>query len=75
MQRILILGGGVGGTLTANLLVRRLRRRVDAGEVTHHRRRPDRPATSTSRGSCTSPWAASAPSASSAGSGASSTSG
>ncbi len=34
MQRILILGGGVGGTLTANLLVRRMRRRVKAGEVT-----------------------------------------
>src|SRR4051794_7970480 len=34
MQRILILGGGVGGTLTANLLVRRLRRRVKAGEGT-----------------------------------------
>lgn len=34
MNRILILGGGVGGTLTANLLVRKLRRRVKAGEVT-----------------------------------------
>jgi len=33
MKRILILGGGVGGTLTANLLARKLRRRVDAGEV------------------------------------------
>jgi sulfide:quinone oxidoreductase len=33
MQRIVILGGGVGGTLTANLLVKRLRRRIDAGEV------------------------------------------
>ncbi len=33
MQRVMILGGGVGGTLTANLLVRRLRRQVDAGEV------------------------------------------
>ena len=33
MKRILILGGGVGGTLTANLLVRKLRRRVAAGEV------------------------------------------
>ena len=33
MDRILILGGGVGGTLTANLLVKRLRRRIDAGEV------------------------------------------
>ena len=26
MKRILILGGGVGGTLTANLLVKKLRR-------------------------------------------------
>jgi sulfide:quinone oxidoreductase len=34
MQRILILGGGVGGTLTANLLARRMRRRVKAGAVT-----------------------------------------
>jgi sulfide:quinone oxidoreductase len=34
MTRILILGGGVGGTLTANLLVRKLRRRIRAGEVT-----------------------------------------
>ena len=34
MTRILILGGGVGGTLTANLMVRKLRRRVKAGEVT-----------------------------------------
>jgi len=33
MQRILILGGGVGGTLTANLLVRRLRRQIKAGDV------------------------------------------
>jgi sulfide:quinone oxidoreductase len=33
MQRILILGGGVGGTLTANLLVRNLRRSIDRGEV------------------------------------------
>ncbi len=33
MQRILILGGGVGGTLTANLLSRKLKRRIDAGEV------------------------------------------
>lgn len=33
MKRILILGGGVGGTLTANLLVKKLRRRVDAGDV------------------------------------------
>jgi len=36
MDRVLILGGGVGGTLTANLLARRLRRRIVAGtaEVT-----------------------------------------
>ena len=34
MDRILILGGGVGGTLTANLLVKKLRRRMDRGEVT-----------------------------------------
>jgi sulfide:quinone oxidoreductase len=34
MDRILILGGGVGGTLTANLLARRLRRRIDRGQVT-----------------------------------------
>jgi sulfide:quinone oxidoreductase len=34
MTRILILGGGVGGTLTANLLVKKLRRRVETGEVT-----------------------------------------
>ncbi len=33
MDRILILGGGVGGTLTANLLARRLRSRIDRGEV------------------------------------------
>ncbi len=33
MQRILILGGGVGGTLTANLLAKRLRRELKTGEV------------------------------------------
>jgi sulfide:quinone oxidoreductase len=33
MQRIVILGGGVGGTLTANLLVRKLRRQIDDLEV------------------------------------------
>jgi sulfide:quinone oxidoreductase len=33
MERILILGGGVGGTLTANLLVKKLRRQLKAGEV------------------------------------------
>jgi sulfide:quinone oxidoreductase len=34
MDRILILGGGVGGTLTANLLVRKLRTRIRRGDVT-----------------------------------------
>ena len=34
MKRILILGGGVGGTLTANLLVKKLRRQLKTGEVT-----------------------------------------
>jgi sulfide:quinone oxidoreductase len=34
MKRILILGGGVGGTLTANLLVKKLRRQLKAGDVT-----------------------------------------
>src|SRR6188472_418135 len=34
MDKILILGGGVGGTLTANLLMKRLRRRVKSGDVT-----------------------------------------
>ena len=34
MKRILILGGGVGGTLTANLLVKKLRRQLKSGEVT-----------------------------------------
>jgi sulfide:quinone oxidoreductase len=34
MHRILILGGGVGGTLTANLLVKKLRRELKTGEVT-----------------------------------------
>jgi sulfide:quinone oxidoreductase len=33
MQRIVILGGGVGGTLTANLLVRKLRTRIATGDV------------------------------------------
>ncbi len=33
MQRILILGGGVGGTLTANLLVRKLKRQIEKGTV------------------------------------------
>ena len=33
MDRIVILGGGVGGTLTANLLARRLGDRIARGEV------------------------------------------
>jgi sulfide:quinone oxidoreductase len=33
MDRIVILGGGVGGTLTANLLARKLRARIHRGEV------------------------------------------
>jgi sulfide:quinone oxidoreductase len=33
MERILVLGGGVGGTLAANLLARKLKRRIDAGSV------------------------------------------
>ena len=33
MDRILVLGGGVGGTLTANLLARRLKKRIDRGDV------------------------------------------
>jgi sulfide:quinone oxidoreductase len=33
MRRVVILGGGVGGTLTANLLARRLRPRIDRGDV------------------------------------------
>jgi sulfide:quinone oxidoreductase len=34
MDRIVILGGGVGGTLVANLLVKKLRRRIDRGQAT-----------------------------------------
>jgi sulfide:quinone oxidoreductase len=33
MQRILVLGGGVGGTLSANLLVKKLRSRIERGDV------------------------------------------
>ncbi len=33
MERIVILGGGVGGTLTANLLAKKLGRRIKAGEI------------------------------------------
>jgi sulfide:quinone oxidoreductase len=32
-ERVLILGGGVGGTIVANLLARRLRRRIDDADV------------------------------------------
>jgi sulfide:quinone oxidoreductase len=31
MERVLILGGGVGGTLTANLISRKLKKQIDAG--------------------------------------------
>src|SRR3970282_1097506 len=34
MQRVRIPGGGVGGTLVANLLVRKLRRQIDRHEAT-----------------------------------------
>ncbi len=33
MQRIVILGGGVGGTLTANLVARKLRKQIATGSV------------------------------------------
>jgi sulfide:quinone oxidoreductase len=33
MQRIVVVGGGVGGTLVANLLVRKLRREIDRHEA------------------------------------------
>jgi sulfide:quinone oxidoreductase len=32
-ERVLILGGGVGGTIVANLLARRLRRQIDEGSA------------------------------------------
>ena len=44
MQRILILGGGVGGTLTANLLVKKLRAPDRSRRGRDHGRRRDRPA-------------------------------
>ena len=34
MQRIVVIGGGVGGTLVANLLARKLRREIDHREAT-----------------------------------------
>jgi sulfide:quinone oxidoreductase len=33
MQRVVVLGGGVGGTLTANLVARKLKKLIAAGEV------------------------------------------
>ena len=33
MQRVVILGGGVGGTLTANLVARKLKARIAKGEA------------------------------------------
>lgn len=33
MQRVLIVGGGVGGTIVANLVSRKLKRQIDAGEA------------------------------------------
>ena len=33
MERVLILGGGVGGTIVANLVGRKLRREINDGEV------------------------------------------
>ena len=44
MKRILILGGGVGGTLTANLLVKEAAPPGQGRRGDDHRRRPDRPA-------------------------------
>ena len=31
MDHVVVLGGGVGGTIAANLIARKLRRRIDAG--------------------------------------------
>ncbi len=33
MQRVVVLGGGVGGTLTANLVARKLKREIASGEA------------------------------------------
>jgi len=33
MQRVVVLGGGVGGTLVANLISRKLKKAIDAGEA------------------------------------------
>ena len=65
MKRILILGGGVGGTLTANLCPEALRADRPWRRQRHRGRRSP-VSTSTSPASCTSPWAASAPRVSSA---------
>jgi sulfide:quinone oxidoreductase len=34
VQRVVVLGGGVGGTLAANLIARKLKRRIAAGDAT-----------------------------------------
>ena len=34
MQNVLVLGGGVGGTLVANLISRKIKKQIDAGEAT-----------------------------------------
>jgi sulfide:quinone oxidoreductase len=34
MHRVVVLGGGVGGTLSANLIARKLKRRIAAGKAT-----------------------------------------
>ena len=33
MQRVLVLGGGVGGTLVANLISRKLKKQIDSGDA------------------------------------------
>ena len=33
MKNILVLGGGVGGTLVANLISRKIKKQIDAGEA------------------------------------------
>ena len=33
MQNVLVLGGGVGGTLVANLISRKIKKQIDAGEA------------------------------------------
>ena len=33
MKRVLVLGGGVGGTLVANLVSRKLKKQIAAGDV------------------------------------------